>query len=137
MLAEMLKADLDIQDFNPAFLLLDPQRARPEPSGDIPVRSSRSSRNLIRTRLIMSVRRVPIVGRRNQRAFSDGNDVRDAERMQHVRITRMCPADPTQVNNPTHIIIIARTTHKFPKYKNGRTLDGKLPSNLGSLNHAS
>lgn len=40
-----------------------------------------------------------------------------------------------QVRMDETIELNERDTYKFPRYKNGKTLLGKLPSNLGSLNH--
>ena len=69
--------------------------------------------------------------RRYQRTLAYRNNVRNTKSMKHVHVRRMIPIDVLD----TDLEAKKKQTHKFPKYKNGSTRLGKLPSNRGSLNH--
>lgn len=68
---------LDVEDLYAAFALLNPERAR------------------LRGRKAGLEGALPVF-RRNERALADRDDVRDAERMEHVRVGGVVPVSTSQ-----------------------------------------
>lgn len=63
--------------------------------------------------------------------FADGDNVCDSEGVEHIYIRSVIPAYIFRMS----LVTTHEITYKFPRYKNGSTRLGKLPSNLVSSNH--
>lgn len=123
----------NIQNLDATLSLFMPQRTMS--SRSFPRNEMRSrSRSMIRSSRIVPSMRGHMMRRRYQRTLAYRNNVRDTESMKHIHVRRMIPINGAcQLN--TDPGAKEKQPHKFPKYKNGSTRLGKLPSNRGSLNH--
>jgi hypothetical protein len=70
-------------------------------------------------------------GGRQQGTLSNTNNVSDSQCMKHVDIRCVVAVTICLVRDSQQGI---RCTHRFPKYRKGKTRLGKLPSKRGSLN---
>ncbi len=129
---------LDIQHLDPPLPLFRPQRSLSAMALPWYKMTGVWERCLRRMGVIVIVVEMR---RRDQRAFPNRDDVRYTKRMQHIRIRGVVPDQRPSISpnspiteNTQAIKMVKKSTHKFPKYKNGSTRLGKLPSNRGSLN---